>query len=181
MKLRYSLTLFALALMLPVAACSSGETETRSNSAASATPSPAASQPSPTASPIADAGARAKVNLNTTAEKDFLIAVPNLPSKMAHEFVEYRPYRSVQQFRREIGKYVKPEQVAEYEKYVYVPININEADAATLQQIPGIDASEAAALIAARPYADADAFNAKLGGLVSETEAAIAKSYIATP
>ena len=181
MKFRYLLLLlFALALMLPVAACNSGESGTRSNSVASATPSPVASQSSPTASPVADATTKAKVNLNTTAEKDFLTAVPNLPNKMAHEFVEYRPYRSIQQFRREISKYVKPEQIAEYEKYVYVPINFNEADAATLQQIPGIDAGDAAAIITARPYANADAFTAKLAGLVSEAEMAIAMSYIAT-
>lgn len=178
---RHLLLLFSLALLLPVAACNSGESGTRSNSTASPTPSPAASQPSPAASTVADAGARAKVNLNTTAEKDFLTAVPNLGNKMAHEFDEYRPYRSIQQFRREIGKYVKPEQVAEYEKYVFVPININEADAATLQQIPGLDATEAAAVIAARPFASTDAFTAKLAGLVSETEMAIAKTYIANP
>lgn len=173
--------LLALSLSLPIAACNSGQTETRSNSAATATPSPVASQPERAASPSPNAGMQSKVNLNTTAEKDFLTTVPNLGNKMAHEFEEYRPYRSIQQFRREIGKYVKPEQVAEYEKYVFVPININEADAATLQQIPGLDASEAAAVIAARPYASPDAFTAKLAGLVSESEMAIAKTYIANP
>lgn len=179
MKLRSLILPFTLALLSPLAACNSGETETRSNT--NATPSPVASQTIPAASPVAEPGARAKVNLNTTAEKDFLTAVPNLGNKMAHEFEEYRPYRSIQQFRREIGKYVKPEQVAEYEKYVFVPININEADAATLQQIPGLDASEAAVVIAARPYASPDAFTAKLAGLVSESEMAIAKTYIANP
>lgn len=170
--------LLALVLSLPVAACNPEESGTRSNSAF-ATPSPAASKPSPTASPTADAGGKTKLNLNTTTGKDFLTAVPNLGERMAHEFEEYKPYRSIQQFRRDIGKYVKPEQVAEYEKYVYVPISINEADAATLQQIPGIDASEAAALIAARPYYNADAFIAKLAGLVSEVEMSVAKSYVA--
>ena len=37
---------------------------------------------------------------------------------MAHEFQEYRPYKSMQQFRREIGKYVDAEEIARLEMYV---------------------------------------------------------------
>ena len=44
-------------------------------------------------------------NLNTTAEADFKM-IPGVGDRMAHEFEEYRPYTSIQQFRREIGKYV---------------------------------------------------------------------------
>ena len=38
--------------------------------------------------------------------------------KMVHEFEEYRPYRSMDQFRREIGKYVDADEVARLESYV---------------------------------------------------------------
>ena len=62
-------------------------------------------------------------------------------NRMVHEFEEYRPYKSIQQFRKEIGKYVDQNQVAEYEKYIFVPINENDSDAPTLQQIPGLDAN----------------------------------------
>jgi hypothetical protein len=37
---------------------------------------------------------------------------------MAHEFDEYRPYADMDQFRREIGKYVDADEVARYEQYV---------------------------------------------------------------
>jgi hypothetical protein len=37
---------------------------------------------------------------------------------MAHEFEEYRPYSSIEQFRREIGKYVDEAEVARLEQYV---------------------------------------------------------------
>ena len=121
---------------------------------------------------------RQKLNLNTASGDDFLAAIPGMGKKMVHEFEEYRPYRSIQQFRKEIGKYVSPEQVAEYEKYVYVPIAVNEADAATLQQIPGLDANEAQSLIAARPFASNEAFLSKLAGSVSEAELNIAKTYL---
>ena len=45
------------------------------------------------------------LNLNTTSEKDFKM-IPGVGDRMAHEFEEYRPYKSIQQFKREIGKYV---------------------------------------------------------------------------
>lgn len=121
---------------------------------------------------------KAKLNLNTASDNDFLTGVPGIGNKMVHEFEEYRPYKSIQQFRREMGKYVKPEQIAEYEKYVYVPIVANEADAPTLQQIPGLDETEAKALVAARPFASNDAFLAKLAASVSAAELAVAKSYL---
>lgn len=100
---------------------------------------------------------------------------------MVHEFEEYRPYKSIQQFRREIGKYVDANQVAEYEKYVFVPIDINQSDAPTLQQIPGLDANEAQNLIAARPYPSNEAFLTKLADKVSAAELDIAKTYLAQP
>ena len=92
--------------------------------------------------------------------------------------MEYRPYLSIQQFRREIGKYVDAAQMAEYEKYVFVPIAPNEADAATLQQIPGVDQAIADALIAARPFAHKAAFVTKLLTLVSAEQAAVGAAYV---
>ena len=77
---------------------------------------------------------------------------------MVREFQEYKPYASILQFRQEIGKYVDAATIADYEKYVFVPIDPNASDAATLQQIPGVDATSAAALIAGRPYATQAAF-----------------------
>jgi DNA uptake protein ComE-like DNA-binding protein len=57
------------------------------------------------------------VNLNTAAESDILL-IPGVGNKMAHEFEEYRPYSSIEQFRREMGKYVDQEEVARLAMYV---------------------------------------------------------------
>jgi radical SAM superfamily enzyme with C-terminal helix-hairpin-helix motif len=97
---------------------------------------------------------------------------------MVHEFEEYRPYRSIQVFRKEIGKYVAPAVVAEYEKYIFVPIDVNQADVPTLMQIPGLDQSEAQSLIAGRPYASPDAFLTRLSDKVSATELETARTYL---
>jgi DNA uptake protein ComE-like DNA-binding protein len=161
--------LSSLLCLLSVAACGPGG-ENRPPTTTTATPSPTANQS--TSAP------KAKLNLNTASEDNFQTTIPGMSKRMVHEFLEYRPYRSIQQFRREIGKYVNADQVAEYEKYVYVPIVPNESDAATLQQIPGLDATEATTLIASRPYASNDAFYTKLTQYVSEAELAIAKTYL---
>ena len=121
------------------------------------------------------------MNLNTATADELLADVPGIGNRMIREFFEYRPYASIQQFRREIGKYVDDAQVAEYEKYVFVPIDINNADAATLQQIPGLDANEAAELIAARPFASNAAFLTSLATYVSADEVAAAQTYLSAP
>jgi DNA uptake protein ComE-like DNA-binding protein len=125
------------------------------------------------------APATAKLNLNTATREQFL-TVPGVGDRMVREFLEYRPYRSIQQFRREIGKYVSQEQVAAYEQYVYVPVDPNAADAETLRQLPGIDAAAAAQLVAGRPYASTEAFLARLGQYVAPEQTAAARAYLAT-
>jgi DNA uptake protein ComE-like DNA-binding protein len=163
--------LFILVFAILVAACGSGTTNQQAN-----TPVPRASSSPAATQPIANAP-KAKLNLNTASAAD-LLTIPGMTNRMVHEFEEYRPYQSIQQFRKEMVKYVSAPVIADYEKYVYVPISENDSDAATLQQIPGLDASEAAALIAGRPYASRDAFLAKLAEKVSPDELAIAKTYL---
>lgn len=122
----------------------------------------------------------AKLNLNELTEAQLMATIPNFSSRMVREFFEYRPYVSIQEFRKEIGKYVDAGQVAEYEKYVYVPVNANSSDAATLMQLPGVDNTVAEALIAARPYASNDVFLQALAAKVSAEQLAQAKCYLAT-
>lgn len=143
---------------------------TQSNNAAAPTNAPV-SQPT-TVSNSDAVPAMTKLNLNTASGQDYLNTIPNFPNRMVREFLEYRPYVSIQQFRQEIGKYVGQDQVAEWEKYVYVPVDANQSDAATLKQIPGVTDDVAAQLIAARPFASPDAFLAKLAALGVPQDAA---------
>ena len=57
------------------------------------------------------------IDLNK-ATRDEILLVPGVGPRMAHEFEEYRPYTSIEQFRKEIGKYVSREEVARLERYV---------------------------------------------------------------
>ncbi len=57
------------------------------------------------------------INLNDAKRSDILL-IPGVGGRMAHEFEEYRPYSNIDQFRREIGKYVDEAEVARLEQYV---------------------------------------------------------------
>ncbi|HEX6289384.1 MAG TPA: hypothetical protein VFZ66_09350 [Herpetosiphonaceae bacterium] len=175
-------------LVLILAACGSNaaSSTTAASGSGEQTTTPAASAAA-TAGAVgaaSDAGAAGaaqttKLNLNTATEEQLLGTIPNFSQRMVREFMEYRPYISIEQFRREIGKYVDAAQVAAYEQYVYVPIDVDESDAATLQQIPGVDPTIANSLIAGRPYGSNQAFLATLGTSVSPDQLAAAAAYLA--
>ena len=59
------------------------------------------------------------LDLNSATREEILL-IPGIGPRMAHEFEEYRPYRGIEQFRREIGKYVDEEEVARLERYVTI-------------------------------------------------------------
>jgi DNA uptake protein ComE-like DNA-binding protein len=59
------------------------------------------------------------IDLNTATDAEILL-IPGIGNRMLHEFKEYRPYTSMEQFRREIGKYVDQNEVARLEKYVMI-------------------------------------------------------------
>ncbi|MFK7931420.1 MAG: hypothetical protein AB8H79_24790 [Myxococcota bacterium] len=121
-----------------------------------------------------------KINVNTATPAQLAEATGAGP-KMVHEFEEYRPYASIQQFRKEIGKYVDEAKVASYEQHLYVPIAFNDCDAATLAQLPGVDDAEAATLVQGRPYATVDAFAEALKGLVTADELSVGRGWIIQP
>ena len=59
------------------------------------------------------------IDLNTASDEDIL-SIPSLGRRMLREFKEYRPYQRIEQFRREIGKYVDDDEVARLERYVTI-------------------------------------------------------------
>ena len=64
-----------------------------------------------------------RLNLNSASDEEIL-AIPGIGKRMLHEFKEYRPYKSMEQFRREIGKYIDKDkreaELARLERYVTI-------------------------------------------------------------
>jgi DNA uptake protein ComE-like DNA-binding protein len=59
------------------------------------------------------------VNLNTATDEDIL-SIPGAGPRMVREFKEYRPWKTKQQFEKEIGKYVGAGEVARLWRYVVI-------------------------------------------------------------
>jgi DNA uptake protein ComE-like DNA-binding protein len=59
------------------------------------------------------------VNLNTATDADIL-SIPGAGQRMVREFKEYRPWKTKEQFEREIGKYVGQKEVARLWRYVVI-------------------------------------------------------------
>ncbi len=137
----------------------------------------AALAPEYLASTAAASATWVKFNLNTASDDQFL-TIPGMGDKMLDEFNEYKPYSSIVQFRQEIGKYVDESQVSDWERYVFAPVNIASADAGTLMQLPGISEDDANTLVGSVPFADAAAFEAALGSLVSAEQLALAAGFL---
>ena len=60
-----------------------------------------------------------RIDLNSASDADIL-TIPGVGQRMLREFKEYRPYQNIEQFRREIGKYVDKKEVARLERYVTI-------------------------------------------------------------
>ncbi|MDQ4080761.1 MAG: helix-hairpin-helix domain-containing protein [Gemmatimonadota bacterium] len=59
------------------------------------------------------------IDLNSASAEEIML-IPGVGDRMRREFEEYRPYTSMEQFRREIGKYVNDAEVARLERYVTI-------------------------------------------------------------
>ena len=116
-------------------------------------------------------------DLNTTAKDDFKM-IPGVGDRMAHEFEEYRPYTSIQQFRREIGKYVDDDEVARYENYVFVPVELNTASEEDIKALPGVGNRMAHEFEEYRPYTNLEQFRREIGKYVDDKELARLERFV---
>ena len=111
------------------------------------------------------------LNLNSTTRAEMML-IPAFGNKMAHEFEEYRPYRSLAQFRKEIGKYVNEQELARLEQYVFVPIDLNAASDEEINSIPGLGPKMLHEFKEYRPYKSIEQFRKEIGKYVGPTELA---------
>jgi DNA uptake protein ComE-like DNA-binding protein len=117
------------------------------------------------------------LNLNTATDVEILL-IPNLGNRMLREFKEYRPYKAMAQFRREMGKYVDDKEVARLEQYVFVPINLNTASDEDILSIPGLGNRMLREFKEYRPYKNMETFRREIGKYVNQKEVARFERYV---
>ena len=117
------------------------------------------------------------MNLNSASEEEIML-IPGMSDRMVHEFEEYRPYTSMEQFRREIGKYVDEDEVARLEQYVFSPMNLNDASSEDFATIPGMTRRMVREFEEYRPYTSMEQFRREIGKYVDEDEVARLESYV---
>ena len=117
------------------------------------------------------------INLNSASRAEILL-IPGVGKRLAHEFEEYRPYRSIAQFRREIGKYIDDDEVQELEKYVFVPVDLNTGTEKEILGIPGVGNRMLHEFLEYRPYKSLQQFRREIGKYVDDEELARLERYI---
>ena len=117
------------------------------------------------------------INLNT-ASREEIILIPGAGNKMAHEFAEYRPWRTFTQFDKEIGKYVGPAETARLAQYGFIPINLNTASDADILSIPGLGPKMLHEFKEYRPYRSIEQFRKEIGKYVGPKEVARLERYV---
>lgn len=117
------------------------------------------------------------IDLNSASEEEIAL-IPGVGERMTREFLEYRPYTSLAQFRREIGKYVDEEEVARLEQYVFIPVNLNDANDEEILGIPGVGSRMLREFKEYRPYNNIERFRREIGKYVDEKEVARLERYV---
>ena len=117
------------------------------------------------------------INLNTATSEEMLL-IPGMGKRMVHEFEEYRPYKSLAQFRKEIGKYVDENEVARLEQYVFIPINLNTASDEDILSIPGSGRRVLHEFKEYRPYKSMEQFRREMGKYWNAKEVARLERYV---
>ncbi|HXG38730.1 MAG TPA: hypothetical protein VNL36_08190 [Bacteroidota bacterium] len=117
------------------------------------------------------------VNLNS-ATREELMLIPGVGNRMVREFFEYRPYTSLAQFRKEIGKYVNEKELARLEQYVFIPINLNTASDEEILSIPGVGRRMLHEFKEYRPYKNIEQFRKEIGKYVNKKEVARLERYV---
>jgi DNA uptake protein ComE-like DNA-binding protein len=117
------------------------------------------------------------VNLNT-ASQDEILLIPGAGKRMAHEFGEYRPWKTWAQFDKEISKYVGQPETDRLKQYVFIPVNLNTATDEDILSIPGAGPRMVHEFKEYRPWKTRQQFEKEIGKYVGATEVARLWRYV---
>jgi DNA uptake protein ComE-like DNA-binding protein len=111
------------------------------------------------------------VNLNTAKAPEILL-IPKIANRMTREFEEYRPWKTMAQFDREIGKYVGAAETNRLKQYVFIPLDLNAATDDQFKTIPHLASNMLREFKEYRPWKTKAQFDREIGKYVGDKETA---------
>ena len=120
------------------------------------------------------------IDLNSASREEIAL-IPGMGPRMIREFLEYRPYASMAVFRREIGKYVSPEEVARLEQYTFVPMDPTTASDDDLLTIPNLGPRMLREFKEYRPWTGTAQFRREIGKYVNAKEVGRLERFLRFP
>jgi radical SAM superfamily enzyme with C-terminal helix-hairpin-helix motif len=106
------------------------------------------------------------------------LLIPGASSRTVREFRENRPYKTLAQFRKEIGKNTDQKEVARLEQYVFVPVSLNGGSDEDILSIPGAGRRMVREFKEYRPYTNIEQFRKEIGKYVDKKEVARLEKYV---
>ena len=119
------------------------------------------------------------VNLNTATDEEILSIPAAQSNRVLREFKEYRPYKSLAVFHREMRKYWDEAEVSRLEQYVFVPVNLNTATDEEILSIPAAQSNRVLREFKEyRPYTSMDQFHREMRKYWDEKEVNRLQRYV---
>jgi len=119
------------------------------------------------------------VNLNAATDDEITSIPAAQPARILREFKEYRPYKSLADFHREMRKYWDEVEVSRLEQYVFVPVKLNTA---TDEEILTIPAAQPNRILREfkeyRPYTSMEQFHREMRKYWDEKEVNRLQRYV---
>ena len=133
------------------------------------------------ASPARAQAAKGLIDPNAAAESD-LQSLPAMTPAIVKGMIERRPFKSVVELNRFLlDQKVTPEQVREFYRKAFVPINLNTATRDEFLLIPGVGSRMSAEFMEYRPWKTWTQFDKEIGKYVGQAETDRFKQYVFIP
>lgn len=119
-------------------------------------------------------------NLNTATDDEILSIPHPQANRWLREVKEYRPYKNLAVFHKEMLKYWNEAEVSRLEQYVFVPVNLNTATDEEILSIPHPQANRWLREVKEyRPYTSMEQFHKEMRKYWDEKEVTRLQRYVA--
>ncbi len=132
-------------------------------------------------SPVGAQGAKGLIDPNAAAESD-LQTLPGMTPAIVKSMIERRPFKSVVDLNKFLlDQKLTPEQVREFYRRAFVPINLNTGTREEFMLIPGVGSRMSAEFMEYRPWKTWTQFDREIGKYVGQAETDRFKQYVFIP